>query len=203
MRALAIARQRTQASVVLRPSVFWPLLHELTRGFPTLLDVGCGTMVTLSQLRVPVRVGIDAHRPYLEKRIADESVIPVHLDAAELERHFLPKSFALVTMVDFIEHLTKPDALSTLDAIERLAQRRTLVFTPRGDFPQENFDAYGLGGEHYQTHRSTWEPEEFAVRGYSTAVFAGMHHSGNASFEQAFNEDAKPVDAILAWKNFE
>lgn len=184
----------------LPPATFWPLLGRLTDG-PTLLDVGSGTMAQLIRMSNRVRVGVEAHRPYLETRHDDPSIVPLHLDATRLEEVLLPKSFAIVTLVDVIEHFDTDTARAVLSTCESIAATRVVVFTPRGEFPQQEFDAYGLGGEEYQRHRSVWEPPDFHRLGYNTVVFAGFHGPGNQSFDAAFSDGAPPIDAILAWRN--
>jgi hypothetical protein len=153
----------------------------------------------LAGLDVPVRVGVDAHRPYLERRPAGEPVVPIHFDARRIGDIFLPRSFDVVSMVDVIEHFDHDDAVSVLAAAEQIAARRVVVFTPRGDFPQVGYDAYGLGGEELQQHRSVWQPEDFTSRGYSVAVLRGFHGPGNASFDAAFPRGHESLDALLAW----
>ena len=107
----------------------------------------------------------------------------------------------LVTLIDVIEHFDQKDAEEVLRQAEEVARRRVLLFTPRGRFPQEGFDAFGLGGEELQRHRSSWEPDDFTARGYCVVVLAGYHGPWNTSFVEAFGPDATPVDALIAWKN--
>ncbi len=69
---------------------------------------------------------------------------------------------------------------------ERIARKRVLLFTPRGEFPQEDFDSSGLGGEELQRHRSTWEPEDLERRGYRVVVMRGFHGPWNEAFVASF-----------------
>jgi hypothetical protein len=158
-------------------------------------------MASLERLPCRVRVGVDAHRPYLEHRVEDPALVPVHLDADSLEDVFLPRSFALVTLLDVIEHFDAERAGSLLDRCERIARRRVVVFTPSGEFPQEGYDALGLGGEELQRHRSAWRPDDLRSLGYAVAVLRGFHGPGNSSFDAAFPQGHEPVDAVLAWKD--
>jgi SAM-dependent methyltransferase len=179
-----------------------PRLRSLTGRSRSVLDVGCGTMERLSAVPAQIRVGVDAHRPYLTHRVADDLAVPVNYDARRMMEIFLPASFDLVMLIDVIEHFQKDEALEILDAVERIARSRVIVFTPRGEFPQAGFDAYGLGGEEFQEHRSSWEPADFEARGYSTVVFPGLHQpSTNVSHERAFGASGASTDAILAWRD--
>jgi hypothetical protein len=182
------------------PSAFKPLLHRLLRHSETLLDVGCGPMSFLRELPVRTRVGVDAHRPYLEHAALDGGLVPVHLDARRLTSVFIEQSFDAVTLIDVIEHFEEADALGVLREAEAIARRVSIVFTPRGEFPQEGFDAYGLGGEEYQRHRSVWDEQRFVELGYRCVVLDAFHGPGNESFRQAFGADAQPRDALLAWR---
>ena len=85
---------------------------------------------------------------------------------------FLPRSFDVVMLIDVIEHFRKGEGLEILDVVERIARSRVVVFTPLGEFPQSDFDAYGLGGEQFQEHRSAWHEADFASRGYSIVVLS-------------------------------
>lgn len=189
------------AELVFHPAAFRPLLTRLLRDARTLLDVGCGTMDGLAEIDVPVRVGVDAHLPYLERRPLEAPVVPIHLDARRIGDIFLPQSFDVVTMVDVIEHFERDDALGVLAAAEQIAARRVVVFTPRGDFPQVGYDAHALGGEELQQHRSVWQPQDFTSRGYAVAVLRGFHGPGNTSFDAAFPDGHEPLDALLAWSS--
>ena len=191
----------TSATHRLPAAAFRPLLAKLARGLPTVLDVGTGTMTSLAELSTRVRVGVDAHRPYLENRVDDPTVVPIHLDAERLEQIFLPRSFALVTLIDVVEHFDLPSAHALLERCERIAARRVVVFTPSGEFPQSGYDFHELGGEEYQRHRSVWEPDDFRRLGYSVVILDRFHGPGNQSFDEAFPDGHRPIDAILAWKN--
>jgi hypothetical protein len=198
--AARLPLDRTETAV-LPATAFRPLLARLARGQPSVLDVGSGTMATLAQLPCRVRVGVDAHRPYLENRVTDATLVPIHLDADRLEQVFLPRSFALVTLIDVVEHFDVSRAEALLERCERIASRRVVVFTPSGEFPQAEYDFHGLGGEEYQRHRSAWEPEGLRRLGYSVAVLDRFHGPGNPSFDAAFPGGHRPLDALLAWKD--
>lgn len=203
IRAGMIPIEKPGPTRVLPPIVFWPLFWRLTSGFATVLDIGCGTMNVLKRVKSPVRVGVDAHRAYLEHRPPDPTLVPIHLDARRLGEVFVPRSFALITMTDVIEHFEREAALDVMQQAETIASGRCVIVTPRGQFPQRDFDAYSLGGESLQTHRSEWEPEDFRALGYMSVVFRGLHGPGNPSFDHAFPRGGPPIDGIVAWKNVE
>ncbi len=155
-------------------------------------------MHSLERSPCPVRIGLDAHRPYLEHRRVPDAV-PLHASALSIGELFVPGAVELVTLIDVIEHFDRAEALSLLEQARRIAARRVLLFTPRGLFPQEAHDAFGLGGEELQRHRSSWEPEDLTSLGFRVVVMDAYHGPWNESFVEAFGPNAPPVDALVAW----
>lgn len=135
----------------------------------TVLDVACGLSLKSQYITADVRVGVDIYRPYLEKIDADIPYAVINADIRELDTLFLPRSFDLVIALDVVEHLEKDDALKLLDDCEAIAKEAVVIETPKGYIPQ-NMDIMGFGGDEWQTHRSSWEPEEFEERGYNVIL---------------------------------
>jgi hypothetical protein len=165
----------------------------------SVLDVGTGLMHSLADLPCRTKIGLDAHRPYLEHREVSDAV-PIHASALELERLFVPGAVALVTLIDVIEHFERAEALDLLRQAEQVAAKRVVVFTPRGPFPQAAHDPWGLGGDEFQRHRSAWDVEDLRSLEYRVVVLEGAHDNLNEAFGEAFGADAPLVDALLAWK---
>ncbi|UUZ94577.1 class I SAM-dependent methyltransferase [Paenibacillus sp. P25] len=180
---------------------FLPALMERIRPSDSILDVGSGIGLLLQYYECPIILALDAHRPYLENRVnRSPHIIPINADARDMGKMFVPKSVSTVAFIDSIEHFTKPEGLALLHEAEIIAKSRVVVFTPRGFFPQNHVDHYGMSGEFYQSHRSGWEPEEFLNRGYYVLVFKHFHDAANPAFVQALGSGHPPVDAILAVK---
>ena len=156
-------------------------------------------MTFLARLPCRVKIGVDAHLPYLMLQPARPPMLALHLDIREAPHLFPDKSVDAVTMIDVIEHLSAADGERLLGELPRIARRRIIVFTPRGEFPQDGFDAYGEGGEELQRHRSAWEVDDFVRLGFSCAVLERFHGPWNPSFVEAFGAEAEPRDALLAW----
>ncbi len=176
-------------------------INELLLGSNTVLDVGCGMGTTLKELCCPFKIGVDAHRPYLENAESGEQFVKLNYEAERLSELFLPKTLDSVTLIDVIEHLDKEVGIDVLRQLEEIAAKKVIVFTPRGFFRQKDFDHYGLGGEAYQRHRSGWEIEDFQKLGYNIVIFSKFHDQKNKAFLEAYGENAEPMDALLAWKD--
>lgn len=196
--ALAEARG---GSATCQPNAYLALIHLLARDCESVIDVGTGDMRSLEFSPCRNRVGVEAHRAYLENR-AVRGPVPINLDARRLSEIFVPDGVDLVTMLDVIEHLTPEDAAEVIAQIEAVARRRVVIATPRGFFEQQAHDIFelGLGGEELQAHRSGWEVADFIGRGYSVVVVDGFHGSSNAAFVRSYGESAKPIDGLVAWK---
>jgi hypothetical protein len=197
--ASALMRDRGNSADA-SPRVYTALLRRLAAGSDSVLDVGTGLMGSLAFFPCRVKLGMDGYRPYLENRLREDAV-PINADARRLGELFLPRSIDLVTLIDVIEHFDDDAAREVLRHAELIARRRVVVAAPRGVFPQEGHDAFGLGGEEYQRHRSSWDVEDFTSLGYRVAVLKGFHDSRNESFVRALGRGARPVDALVAWRD--
>jgi hypothetical protein len=186
-------------TVTVFPGAYRHLIRLLAADCRSVLDVGTGLMRSLEAMPCKTKVGLEVHRPYLESRELSDAV-PLNASALEIERLFVPGAVDLVTLIDVLEHFDQAEALEVLRQVEVVAQRRIVLFTPRGAFPHGGHDSFGLGGEEFQRHRSIWEPGDLARLGYRVAVLEGFHDSRNESFVRAFGPHATPVDAMLAWK---
>ena len=180
---------------------FLDTINELLSDSRTVLDVGCGVGETLGKLCCPIRIGVDAHRPYLENAKSGEQFLKINFTAERLSELFLPKSLDSVTLIDVIEHFEKEVAWDVLRQVEEIATKRVIVFTPRGFFQQLDVDHYGLGGESFQRHRSGWEVEDFQNHGYHIIIFSKFHDQKNKAFLQVYGKNAEPIDALLAWRD--
>jgi SAM-dependent methyltransferase len=140
------------------------LSHELPPA-ATVLDVGCsdgrGSVVLTGAS------GCDIFRPNLSEaaRLGRRRAV-VQTDIRRLP--YRTDAYDAVVALDVIEHFEKPDGCALLDAMEAVARRRVVVFTPNGFLPQGEKDDNPL-----QVHRSGWTVDEFTERGYAVTGING------------------------------
>lgn len=145
------------------PDVHW-LLRRFTRGFPSVLDVGCGAETSPFRLTGrhagQQRTGLDHYAPALEASRAagvhDAYILSDIFAATDLD-----KRFDCVVALDIVEHFEKDDGLRFLARLEQIARRRVIVLTPNGFVPSEPFD-----DNLSQRHLSGWTAAELRALGY-------------------------------------
>ncbi|HXP62481.1 MAG TPA: class I SAM-dependent methyltransferase [Dongiaceae bacterium] len=137
-------------------------LRRLLKPCQSVLDVGCGSALTLRQLGLPNTTGIEGYEPAFEeakrRRTHDHLVLG---DVCNLAAYFQPRQFDACVALDVIEHQTKADGLRLMEQMERIAARRVVFFTPNGFLPQGH-----LVPDDRQTHLSGWEAAEMERYGY-------------------------------------
>jgi hypothetical protein len=67
---------------------------------------------------------------------------------------------AAIYLLDVIEHMERGVGRRVLDLALAATPAQIVVFTPWG-FEEQTGDAWEMGGEYWQTHRSGWTPEDF------------------------------------------
>lgn len=151
-------------------------LGHLPPGCTSVLDIGSGLGAYLHAIAHEVKpkprtIALDAYQPYLDAVDADEKLCGLALPVL---RGLDSRSVDAVICIDMIEHLTALEGQLLLREIRRVARRRAIIFTPLGFHPQDS-DGWGLGGDHWQTHRSGWSPSDFAPP-YSVEVWPDFTH---------------------------
>ncbi len=135
----------------------------------SVLDVGCGTSALLRQIGIKHTVGIEGYKPAFEKasqrKTHDQIVFG---DVRNLLSYFQPRQFDACMALDVIEHLRKLDGLKLLDAMETIARRTVVIFTPNGFLPQKH-----LAADDLEEHLSGWEVAEMKQLGYEVKGMLG------------------------------
>ncbi len=171
-RKAAGAMRRLDRAVFGRPfGRYFEVLEREVSNCDSLLDVGCGEQspINFFAKRLAYAVGIDAFEPAIAKsrahRIHDEYR---RMNVLDIEKNIPDRSFDCVVALDLIEHLTKEDGRRLLHAMERIARRKVVVFTPQGFLPQ-----HAVGGNEFQRHLSGWEVDEMRGMGYRVLGMSG------------------------------
>lgn len=138
----------------IRPHSFDALLRELIRPAERYIDVGAG--IRPCTVHPGEYLRIEPFKAYADVlRDAGHAVLQKEAPEA-LER----KRTGTVLMLDVLEHMERDDGLRALSLAQAAAECQVVVFTPNGFRPQEG-DAWRMGGEYWQRHRSGWTPEDF------------------------------------------
>jgi SAM-dependent methyltransferase len=155
--------------------LYWTMRRAL-RDCRSILDLGCGTDSMVQQFtHGRFVVGVDRYLPSL-RRNQELSSYSALVNGDIAESPFGSGSFDAVVALDVIEHFEKEAGFRLLGAMERVARRRVVVFTPNGFVPQ------AAGENPWQEHRSGWTVEEFEARGY---VVSGVYGYGALRGEYA------------------
>lgn len=64
-----------------------------------------------------------------------------------------------IISLDVLEHMSRYDGQEFLRHAIRVASHQVVIYTPLG-FMEQHGDAWGLGGDEWQEHRSGWVPED-------------------------------------------
>lgn len=158
----------------------------------TVLDVGAGPSSCYRSIIVAKArelILLDAHAPYLElafrglgksprltattagKCIVRKELIDARTMAME---RWEQRKIDVALAIDFIEHLEKTEALALIPKLLVVAGRGVALFVPEGDHPQ-NRDHFGLGGDYWQTHRSSWRAGELEELGFVVERWPNFH----------------------------
>ncbi len=148
----------------------------------SVLELGCGVGDKLARTPCSLRVGVDAFRPYLDMAVLKWGPRLHELHLAEAVEYMAKevRVFDAILLIDFIEHLPKDQGKQLLDRCRRSARRKVIVFCPLGECRQDK-DVYDLGGDHWQTHRSTWSVSDLRKAEFDVAQWPGYREDGGLS----------------------
>lgn len=127
----------------------------------TVLDIGAGIR-PIGWYKPRRHICVEPHPPYaaMLKDAGYEVWCETAMLALECVLTWPQQSINAVYLLDVIEHMTRVEGEKLLRLIPHLEPKQIIVFTPNGFLPQEH-DAWNMGGEHWQTHRSGWTPADF------------------------------------------
>jgi len=131
-----------------------------------LLDIGAGIR-PMNWYRPVTHLCVEPYKPYC--KILKKAGFKVNKSPAlEFLKNCNYKVDAIY-LLDVIEHMEKHKGYEVIKLAKKIARDQIVVFTPFGFMEQEG-DAWGLGGDYWQTHRSGWLPQDF--KGWQTRRYA-------------------------------
>lgn len=158
-------------------------IKEKTNGSTTVVELGAMFFEKLKHVSnsVKTKIGIEIWEPYITAK-ADHFGIPVIEDCVKIHGNVLEYKQLLfgydldtAMIVDVLEHFEKEVAF---DWIANLKSdfNKIILMVPAGVFPQE-VDHSGLGGDEYQTHRSSWFEADIEKLGFDEVVLDASYFS--------------------------
>jgi hypothetical protein len=123
------------------------------------LDIGVG-LRPMGWYTPAKHICVEPHGPYADKLVAAHyRVERMTADYALLM--LAGEKIDAIYLLDVIEHMEREDGERVLASAKQLyPDAQIVVSTPNG-FLAQHGDAWGLGGEHWQEHRSGWTPADF------------------------------------------
>lgn len=127
----------------------------------TVLDIGPGIR-PMGWYKPKRHICFEPHGPYADAlEAAGYEVWRVTaLEALKALRRRHGTYHAAIYMLDVIEHMDRDVGEEVLLMALALSPIQVVVATPVGYLPQEG-DAWDMGGDHWQKHRSGWMPADF------------------------------------------
>lgn len=165
------------------PCMVWDGLQAALQPGWSVMDVGSGMAAYHGKLHALTDGNmalLDAHAPYMAAHKIPEGIVQYVGDLRRVLPTIRSCAFDAVLAIDLIEHLDKGDGIEALGEWKRIADQRVIVFTPEGFMPQDT-DHYGLGAEHWQTHRSGWSVEDLANHGFKVTRWPDFHGPGQGA----------------------
>ena len=140
----------------------------LCEGARSIIDVGCGIRPALPN--DPRVIHVEPYDAYVDV-LRGNGLFTIQGTAQDIIPRI--RCADVILLLDVIEHLEKAEGLKLLDCLWK-STKKVVVFTPIG-FMQQTEDAWHLGGDVWQTHRSGWLPEEFT--GWHTRTRGKMFYA--------------------------
>jgi len=150
-------------------------------GLQSVVDLGCGWRGANDVIgHIPTRIGIEWSQKLLD-RSAHHYTQTFCVDVRKwLADPALAQKADLYIMIDFLEHLSRPEGLELLWAIDKLATKEIVIFIPEGYCPAYPADEPGW------QHEAEWFRDDFKNLGFQVEVLDKFHLG--------------QYNALIAWK---
>ncbi len=139
---------------------FQNIVKHLISNSKSILDIGCGIGDYLKYTNSDQRVvAIEPHAPYIEKAKEAAPWAEILNTDGLSYLNSTDEKFDLILMIDVVEHLEEEDGCRLIS--EAINHCNNIVFAqiPIGSHEQ-NEDVWNMGGEYWQTHRTTWDEDK-------------------------------------------
>ncbi|NUN69984.1 MAG: glycosyltransferase [Bacteroidetes bacterium] len=151
-----------------------------------ILEIGCGIGDYLSQTRSDQYVvGVDPHLPYVGKAQARTPWGKVLNTDGLTYLRSTTETFDCILMIDVLEHLNEADSIALVEEAKKHCTGIIFSQIPIG-IHEQHHDAWNMGGEFWQTHRSTWNAGNVHRLGFDHVfIWENYYQWGEVSEEKS------------------
>lgn len=145
----------------------YSFIREPSRG-KKLLSLCCGIGLEFKGLKTEDVTAVDIVPEYLaEVNKKYPFVKTVESDVLKFIKKQPDNSYDVISILDGIEHLTKPRGKKLIEEMKRVCKEQIILFTPDGFSRNEPHHAWGIeAGDHEQVHKSGWTEDELTDLGF-------------------------------------
>lgn len=143
------------------------LVKYVIQSSKSVLDIGCGIGDYLKYTSPDIKVtAVEPHLPYLE--IAKEKTpwVSFHNTDGISFLSNTGEKFDCILLIDVVEHLGEEESIRLVNLAAEHSSKIVFAQIPIGHHEQDG-DVWNLGGEYWQTHRSTWTQKNIDKLGFS------------------------------------
>lgn len=168
------------------------LVQKETDPQDSVISIGCGVLQEIIGLDCRSFFGIDIYQPYVDK-LKSQGIDVICADVTKYE--FVDK-YDIVLALDVLEHLNKEDAISLINKMKSIANKKVIVYTPSHFFDNVNINGLGkeqdinswlenseaspyknMGVNKYQEHLCLITEQELQSMGFSTSTDNPDHNT--------------------------
>lgn len=149
-------------------------ISKETIGAKCVVEFGAGFFEKLAHVRASRLIGIEAHRAFIDNAVFH--------DCQKVEGNFLnfegllsEEDMDVAMFIDSLEHVTREEAFDLIRRVQKKF-RKIILFIPEGEHHSDH-DPYGLGGDYWETHRSTWYESDIRELGFENIRIDSDFHS--------------------------
>ncbi len=157
----------------------YKFIHQSVKPTDKLLSLCSGIGLEFPGVQTEDITAVDVSARYLVELMRKfPHIKAVNSDAVLYAEAQDDNSFDIVTLIDGLEHITKPRGKRLLKNIKRIAKRQVILFVPQGHnddgyLKNEPHNAWDIDGQdEFQTHKSGWTEEEILKYGFELVAKA-------------------------------